>query len=64
MKVLKILFMLLELVAAIVVGIKALLMITTNMMPLQPFAVVNLLVVEFELMFDIGSQTIHALIKK
>ena len=64
MKVLKILFMLLELVAAIVVGIKASLMITTNMTPLQIFAVVNLLVVEFGLMSDIGSQTRHALIKK
>lgn len=64
MKVLKILFTLLELVAAIAVGIKASLMITTNMTPLQIFAVVNLLAVEFGLMFDICSQIRHALIKK
>ena len=54
MKVLKILFTLTEFAAAICLIVKVSLMITTNMPPLQIFAVINMLAGVFGLMFDIG----------
>ena len=61
MKVLKILFTLTEFVAAICLIVKVSLMITTNMSPLQIFAVINMLAGVFGLMFDIGIRISKAL---
>ena len=61
MKVLKILFTLAELFAAICLIVKVSLMITTNMPPIQIFAVINMLAGVFGLMFDIGIRISKAL---
>ena len=61
MKVLKILFTLAELFAAICLIVKVSLMITTNMPPIQIFAVINMLAGVFGLMFDVGVRTSKAL---
>lgn len=61
MKVLKILFTLAEFAAAICLIVKVSLMITTNMPPLQIFAVINMLAGVFGLMFDIGIRISKAL---
>lgn len=61
MKVLKILFTLAEFAAAICLIVKVSLMITTNMLPLQIFAVINMLAGVFGLMFDIGIRISKAL---
>ena len=61
MKVIKILFSLAELFAAVCLIIKVSLMITTNMPPLQIFAVINMLAGVFGLMFDIGIRISKAL---
>ena len=60
MKVLKILFTMLEFVAAICLIVKVSLMITTNM-PLKIFAVISMLAVVFGLMLDIGIRVGKAL---
>lgn len=64
MKVLKILFTLAEFIAAICLIVKVLLMITTNMPPLQIFAVINMLAGVFGLMFDIGIRISKALTQR
>lgn len=64
MKVLKILFTMLEFAAAICLIVKVLLMITTNMPPLQIFAVINMLAGVFGLMFDIGIRISKALTQR
>lgn len=61
MEVLKILFSLAELVAAICLIVKVSLMTSTNMTPLQIFAVINMLAGVFGLMFDIGIRISKAL---
>lgn len=61
MKVLKILFTLAEFAAAICLIVKVSLMITTNMPPLQIFAVINMLAGVFGLIFDIGIRISKAL---
>ena len=61
MKVLKILFTLTEFAAAICLIVKVSLMITTNMPPLQIFAVINMLAGVIGLMFDIGFRISKAL---
>ena len=61
MKVIKILFSLAELFAAVCLIIKVSLMISTNMTPLQIFAVINMLAGVFGLMFDIGIRISKAL---
>jgi len=61
MKVLKILFTLAEFAAAICLIVKVSLMITTNMSPLQIFAIINMLAGVFGLMFDIGIRISKAL---
>ena len=64
MKVLKILFTLAEFIAAICLIVKVSLMITTNMPPLQIFAVINMLAGVFGLMFDIGIRISKALTQR
>lgn len=64
MKVLKILFTLAEFIAAICLIVKVLLMITTNMPPLQIFAVINMLAGVFGLMFDVGIRISKALTRR
>lgn len=61
MKVIKILFIMLEFAAAICLIVKVSLMITTNMPPLQIFAVINMLAGVIGLMFDIGFRINKAL---
>ena len=64
MKVLKILFTLTEFAAAICLIVKVSLMITTNMPPLQIFAVINMLAGVFGLMIDIGIRISKALTQR
>ena len=67
MKVLKILFSLAELFAAICLIVKVSLMTSSNMSLIQIFAVINMLGGVFGLMFDVGMRTSKAvtqLIKK
>lgn len=64
MKVLKILFTLAEFIAAICLIVKVSLMITTNMPPLQIFAVINMLAGVFGLMFDVGIRISKALTRR
>lgn len=54
----------LEFAAAICLIVKVLLMITTNMPPLQIFAVINMLAGVFGLMFDIGIRISKALTQR
>ena len=64
MKVLKILFTLAEFIAAICLIVKVSLMITTNMPPLQIFAVINMLAGVFGLLFDVGIRISKALTRR